>query len=177
MKALFFSTITKYDTFIKVNTKIMNFSLQEPLGGFSSIDFYLLDEVSNFPTVITDTNARDIHLMPFENNVQGTIEPDSITVNVTPKQGPEGVVYHIAISFRFITRSEALEQLLEQYQHYPGIVIATLNNDFKKLYGTNLEPLYLIFDVDDSNKIDGMCYTEVRIKGETRQRPVYYTPL
>ena len=71
--------------------------------------------------------------------------------------------------------SESLEQLLEQYQNKPGVAIGNLNNGFRKLYGTNSEPIYMTFEVDEGSKIDGAAATEVRLKGETRSRPVYYT--
>jgi len=154
----------------------MTFSCDEKLPGFAVLDFYLIDETAEWPFVLTDVNSAQITLSPYVNNVEADIEPDSISVTVNEKQSAEGSVQQISISFRMITRSEALEQLLEQYANKPGIAIGKLNNEFQKMYGTNLEPLYLNYEVNDGSKIDGPAYTEVVIKGSTRKRPVYYTP-
>ena len=75
----------------------------------------------------------------------------------------------------FFTRSEALEQLLEQYENLPGIVHAKLNTGFQKIYGSDLEPLFLIYEVKDGKKIDDDAVTVIEIKGETAKRPVFYT--
>lgn len=154
----------------------MNFTCDEKLPGFAEFDFYLLEETGNWPFVVTDENAAQIVLTPYENDVEALIEPDSIDVNVNPKQSAEGTVQQISIVFRLITRSEALEQLLEQYANKPGVGIGKLNNEFKKLYGTDREPLYMNYELNEGTKVDGTAFTEVRIKGETRKRPVYYTP-
>lgn len=154
----------------------MNFIGEEKLPGFGELDFYLLEETNNWPFVVTDSNSSQIVITPFVNDVEALIEPDSINVDVNPKQGSEGTIQQISISFKIITRSEALEQLLEQYSNKPGVCIGKLNNDFKKLYGTNREPLYMIYEINDGSKPDGTAFTQVNIKGETRKRPVYYTP-
>lgn len=154
----------------------MTFTCDEKLPGFAEFDFYLLEETGNWPFVVTDGNSAQIVLTPYENDVEALIEPDSIDVNVNPKQSAEGTVQQISIVFRLITRSEALEQLLEQYANKPGVGIGKLNNEFKKLYGTDREPLYMNYEINEGTKVDGTAFTEVRIKGETRKRPVYYTP-
>lgn len=153
----------------------MIYTNEEQLAGIAEIKFYLLDETANWPFVVTDQNASQITFTPFENDVQGNIEPDSIKVNINAKETAEGIINQIDIRFKFITRSESLEQLLEQYQNKPGVAIGNLNNGFRKLYGTNSEPIYMTFEVDEGSKIDGAAATEVRLKGETRSRPVYYT--
>ena len=154
----------------------MNFTNDEKLPGFAEFELFLLDETSDWPFVVTDENSKNIIFSPFENDVEAIIDPDTINVNVNPKQSSDGEIQQIAISFRLITRSEALEQLLEQYANKPCVGKGKLNNDFQKLYGTNLEPLYMNYEVNDGTKADGESYTEVKIKGETRKRPVYYTP-
>lgn len=154
----------------------MNFTCSEKFSGFAQFDFYLLEETANWPLVLTDTNSKDITFSPYENDVEALVDPETIDVNVNPKQSSDGEIQQISISFRLITRSEALEQLLEQYANKPGIGKGSLNNDFIKIYGTQLEPLYMNYKVNDGTKADGESYTEVTIKGETRKRPVYYTP-
>lgn len=154
----------------------MNFTDTEKLPGFAEFELFLLEETSNWPLVVTDGNSKDIVFTPYENDVEAIIDPDSIKVDVNPKQTGDGEIQQISISFRCITRSEALEQLLEQYANKPCVGKGKLNNDFQKLYGTDQEPLYMNYEVNDGTKVDGDSYTEVRIKGETRKRPVYYTP-
>jgi hypothetical protein len=154
----------------------MTFTCDEKLPGFAEFDFHLIEETGNWPFVVTDENSAQITFSPYENDVEALIEPDSIDVNVNPKQSADGTVQQISIVFRLITRSEALEQLLEQYANKPGVGIGKLNNEFKKLYGTDREPLYMNYEVKEGTKVDGTAFTEVVIKGETRKRPVYYTP-
>jgi hypothetical protein len=154
----------------------MTFKDTERLPGFAELDFYLLEETENWPFVVTDQTSKQIRILPSDNNVDALLDPDSIDANVNPKTSSDGELHQISISFRLITRSEALEQLLEQYANKPGVAIGKLNNEFKKLYGTNLEPLYMNYEINDGNKVDGPAFTEVVIKGETRKRPVYYTP-
>lgn len=153
----------------------MNFTCDEKLAGFAEFELFLIEETSNWPLVITDGNSSDIVFTPYENDVEAIVDPDSINVNVNSKQSSDGEIQQITISFRLITRSEALEQLLEQYANKPCIGFGKLNTDFKKIYGTNLEPLYMNYEVNDGTKIDGESFTEVRLKGETRKRPVYYS--
>lgn len=154
----------------------MTFNSDEKLAGFAELNLFLLEETSSWPFVVTDVNSAQIVFTPYANDVDAMIEPDSISVDVNPKASAEGDLQQIAITFRLITRSEALEQLLEQYANKPAVAIGKLNNEFRKLYGTNLEPLYMTYEVVDGAKVDGSAFTEVKIKGETRQRPVYYTP-
>ena len=152
----------------------MNFNCEQ-LSGFAQLDFFLLEETSNWPIEVTDQNSNTVVLSPEEFDVQGTIDEDSIDVNVTPKLSAEGETHDINIQFRFMTRSESLEQLMDQYANRPGIAIGKLNTEFQKMYGTNEEPLYMSFKTDDGNKPDGNGAIIVTIKGETRKRPVFYT--
>lgn len=153
----------------------MNFNCEEQLSGVAELDFYLLSETSNWPVVVTDQNASQIVITPEVNDIEAVVDEESIEIDASPKITAEGNVYPIEISFRFITRSESLEQLMEQYAKKPGIVIAKFNNGFCKLYGTNEEPLYMNWKVDEGKKVTDNGGTIVAIKGETRNRPVYYT--
>lgn len=155
----------------------MNFNCPEPVSGFAELTFYLLEEVSNFPIILTDQNSSQLVFNSFENFIEGSVDVDSIVVNVDPKISSAGTIYPIDVSFKYITRSEAAEQLLEQYANRPGIILGKLNNEFRKIYGTNEEPLYLNYRVDEGTTLEGGSNLLVRIQGETRQRPVFYTVL
>ena len=69
----------------------MIYTNEEQLAGIAEIKFYLLDETANWPFVVTDQNASQITFTPFENDVQGNIEPDSIKVNINAKETAEGI--------------------------------------------------------------------------------------
>lgn len=155
----------------------MTFNCEEQLAGVAEIDFYLLEETSNWPKILTDSNSSSIVFDPEPVSVEATVKPDSIKVNVNKKQGTEGTTYQISIKMEFITRSESLEQLLDQYENKPAVVLSKMNNEFQKLYGTNQEPLYMFYEVIEGDKVDGDSGTIIEIKGETRTRPVFYTVL
>ena len=138
------------------------------------LDFYLLSEVSNFPVVLTDQNSSQLVFTPEPNSVNASVKPDSIKLVTNKKQSPEGIVYQISVKMQFLTRSESLEQLLDQYQNKPGICHVKFNNEFQKILGTNETPLYMIYEVEDGDKVDSDNGTTLEIKGETRHRPVYY---
>lgn len=154
----------------------MTFNCEEQFPGAAQVDFYLLSETSTWPIVVTDNNSATVTITPEVVDVEGVIDDESINVSADPKQNAEGTVFDIDINFRFITRSESLEQLMDQYCNKPGIVIAKLNNGFQKMYGTNEEPLYMSWKVDEGQKVTDAAGTIVAIKGETRKRPVFYTP-
>jgi hypothetical protein len=147
----------------------------EQIAGFGNLDFFLLSETSNWPLVLNDQTSAQLIFTPEINNVEGTIDADSINVDVVPKETADGIMYTNFISFKFITRSESLEQLLEQYQNKPGCCIGDLNTGFRKIFGTNEEPLFLTYRVDDGQKPEDNAGITVTIKGETRKRPAYYT--
>lgn len=147
----------------------------EQLSGFSEVEFLLLTEVANFPVVMNDQTSAQLIFNPFVNNVEAEVQPESISVESNSRVGSDGEVWENTISLKFITRSEALEQLLEQYANQPGIVRAKLMNGFQKIYGTNEEPLFLKWQNDDGVKVDDASGVSVSITGQTSQRPVYYT--
>lgn len=153
----------------------MNFNCEEQLGGFAELNFYLLSEVSNFPKILTDQNSGQLEFNPEPSSVAATLKPDSLSVNVNKRTTSSGVVYDISIKMQFITRSEALVQLLEQYENLPGIVHGKLNTGFQKIYGSDLEPLYLLFEEEEGKKVDDDAGTVIEIKGKTSKRPVFYT--
>jgi hypothetical protein len=91
----------------------MNFSSKEQLAGIARIDFYLLPESSNWPKVLTDANAGtvifDVTAAPEE--VDGSIEPESITIDDNPKMTAAGETWPIEIKFRYLFRGQPIEQL------------------------------------------------------------------
>ena len=146
----------------------------EQLGGFESIAFFLIAETSNWPIVLNDETAGLIvHSDSFLDDF-GVITDGSIDVNIIPKQSAEGTVYPIEVLFTFLNRTQALENYLDQYQNKPVVVIATLNTGLKKIYGTPLEPLFLNYKIDEGKKAEDPGVISVSIKGETRNRPVFY---
>lgn len=153
----------------------MTFNCEEQLSGFAEIEFYTLEEVSNWPEVLTDTNSSQLVFNPEPVSVYTKIKPDSISAPNNKSTKSSGITHSINVKMGFSTRSEALEQLLEQYENKPGIVLAKLNNGFRKIYGSNLEPLYMIYEVNDGTKADLEGVTSIEIKGETAKRPVFYT--
>lgn len=155
----------------------MTFNCDEQLSGVAQIDFFLLEETDNWPVIISDSNSAQIEFYPSVHSVDAAIKPDSISVNCNKVTKPSGIVFQTTIKMDFLTRSEALEQLLEQYENKPGVVLAKFNNEFQKIYGTNIEPLYLVYEDMPGTKIDGDGATTIEIKGETAKRPVFYTVL
>jgi hypothetical protein len=155
----------------------MTFNCDEQLSGVAEIDFFLLEETSNWPRIISDTNSAQLVFSPSEHSVDAIIKPDSIVVNANKVTKASGIVHQISIKMEFLTRSEALEQLLEQYENKPGIVKAKFNNNFQKIYGTDIEPLFFVYEDVPGTKPDGDGATTIEIKGETTRRPVFYTVL
>jgi len=154
----------------------MTFDCTEQLGGTAELDFYLLTETSNWPVVLTDQTSADIVFTSEPVSVAATIDEDSIKASATQRTKAEGSLWRISLKLSFITRSEALEQLLDQYQNKPGVVKLKLNNGFQKIFGSNTKPLYMNFTVDEGESMDDKkAATKVTIKGITSQRPVYYT--
>lgn len=146
----------------------------EQLGGFSKIEFFLLEETANWPIVLNDETATQItHNKSLVGNF-GKIAESSIDINITPKQSSEGPIYPIDIVFSFSNRIIELEKYLDYYQNEPLVVVGYLNTGLKKLYGTNETPLILTYKVDEGKKIEDLGVITVSIKGETRNRPVYY---
>lgn len=154
----------------------MIFYCNEQLGGIASLDFHLLTETSNWPTVLTDTTAGQIVITPEEVEVDAVLDEQTVKALANQRTASTGNTWTVKAEFTFLSRSESLEQIMDQYENQPGILIVCLNNGFKKMYGSNLEPLYLNFDVVEGTSVDdGKSGTNISIEGKLRQRPVYYT--
>ena len=154
----------------------MIFNCSESLSGIRSISYYLLEETSNWPTVLSDRSSAQIIFNQEKNSVKGTVDSDSFRDKSKPKQSAAGELFEIDLEYGFITRSEALEQLLEQYSHKPGVAVVLFYDGFKKIYGSNMEPLLLNYRMEHGTTIESKSGTEVLIFGNQRSRPVYYTP-
>jgi len=149
----------------------MRFNCTEQLSGIFTIDFYLMEETSNWPIQVSDRSAAQIRFTPEEHAVEGTIAPNSFKNDSKSKDD----LYEIDLSYIILTRSEALEQLLDQYANSPGVALVKYYNGFTKLFGTKEEPLLLTFQVDDGTSIESKSGIEIFIEGIQRNRPVYYT--
>lgn len=153
----------------------MIFNCGEQLAGVAELQFFLLSETDGWPLVITDDNSSQVEFNQEPVSVEAILKPDSIKVDVNKKPSSSGLMNQISIKMEFLTRSEALEQLLDQYENKPGVCLAKYNSEFQKLFGNNREPLKMTFEVNEGDKIDSDASTIIMIKGETRKRPVYYT--
>jgi hypothetical protein len=147
----------------------------EQLGGFSDLKFYLSTDVSNWPIVLNDTTSNQLVLNSNNMSNLGVITDSSIEVVDTPKQSAEGIVYPIDISFTFSNRTKALEQFLDSYQNQSVVVFCKLNTGDIKLYGSDQEPLQFLWKVIDGKKAEDLGVVSVSIKGDMRNRPVYYS--
>ena len=146
----------------------------EQLGGFSKIEFFLISQTSNWPIVINDETSSQITHEDSMIDNYGKIADSSIDINITPKQSPEGEIFPIDIVFSFSNRIIELERYLDYYKNKELVVIGYLNTGLKKIYGTNEEPLFLSYKIDEGKKIDDLGIITVNIKGEIRNRPVFY---
>lgn len=154
----------------------MRFYCAETLSGILSVNFYLLTETSNWPTTLSDRSSSQIIFAAEENTVEATVDADSFRDKSKPKSTTAGDLYEINLEYGFLTRSEALEQLLDQYANQPGVAVVKFYNGFSKLYGSNNEPLFLKFLIDNGTTIESNASTDIQLAGEMRSRPVYYTP-
>jgi|GEM_PF-2925702 len=153
----------------------MTFDCKEQLAGAKSVDFYLLTEISDWPTVVTDTNVANITITPMATDleVDGSIEPESIQITDQPKLDASGQTWPINISFTYLSRGLNMELLLEKYANQPGIARVCFNDGSKKQYGTDLEPVYLSWENNYGTKIEDSHGVNIRIKGDLSKRPVY----
>ena len=146
----------------------------EQLGGFTSLNFFSLPETANWPIVLNDGTAIYVTHTPPTLNYSDFILDESIEILDNPKESSSGLIYPIDINFRILLRNDTLSEYLDTYQNIPLVVIAQLKNGTKKIYGSNLEPLFLVWKNIEGKKVDDLPLLAVSIKGETRTRPVFY---
>jgi len=153
----------------------MTFNIEEQVAGFASVELFLISETGNWPLVVNDGNAGTITLNPEVNDVDGSIDPDSINISDDPKDDVSGQIWPIDIRYLFLARNAAMEQLLEQYANKPCIVRGCGNDGNRKQWGTDQEPLYMTYKNIYGTNMQDRHGIEVSIKGDLSSRPVYFT--
>ena len=153
----------------------MTFNINEQLGGWAAVELFLITETADWPLVVTDANAGTITLNPEVNDVDGTIDPDSINISDDPKDDASGQIWPVEIRYRFLARNAAMEQLLEQYANKPCIVRGCGNDGNRKQWGTDQEPLYMTYKNAYGTKMEDNHGIDISIKGDLSSRPVYFT--
>lgn len=148
---------------------------EEQLAGIAKIEFYLLTEVSNWPIQVTDKNAGQLVFAANTESIVATVDEESFGDDSKIKESNSGEIYENALKYNILTRAEELETLLDMYKNKPGIAIVSYYGGFKKLFGTNEEPLFMKFTPKNGSVITDKAFVTVEIQGTTRNRPVYYS--
>lgn len=151
----------------------MIFSCKEMVGGYQKVIFYLVEETSGWPTVLTDYNSKDLVFTPNPAVIDGQIEQNSIRVRQRQRTTANGLEFTNTVEFVFNTQSQTLEELLDQYQQKPGVVEVVDNNGLRKIYGSNQHPMYLNFETATGRNPEDGISTAIEITGKSRQRAVY----
>lgn len=152
----------------------MEVFIEEQLAGIKKIEFFLNTEISNWPVQITDANASELVFDLNAESLAATVDEKSISDKTKKKQTNSGDLYEVSLEYNILTRSKDLEQMVEKYQNKPGVAIVSYYNGYKKLFGTNDEPIFLSYGENHGSTIDDKAYVSVEIKGVTRTRPTYY---
>jgi len=148
---------------------------EEQLAGIAKIDFYLLTEVSNFPIQLSDSNAGQLVFTTSTQSLTATVDEESFADDSKIKESNSGDLYENALKYNILTRGKELETLLDYYKNKPGIAIVSYYDGFKKLFGTDEEPLFMKFTPKNGSVITDKAFVTVEIQGVTRNRPVYYS--
>ncbi len=154
----------------------MEIFIEEQLAGIKKIEFFLLTEISNWPILVTDQNAKEIVLNLNVDSISATVDEKTISNKTKKKQTNSGDLYEVSLEYNILTRSKDLEQMVERYQNKPGVAIVSYYNGYKKLFGTNDEPIFLSYGETNGSTIDDKASVDVSITGVTRTRPAYYLP-
>lgn len=152
----------------------MEIFIEEQLAGIKKIEFFLLTEISNWPILVTDKNAKEIVLNLNVDSIAATVDEKTISDKTKKKQTNSGDLYEVNLEYNILTRSKDLEQMIEKYQNKPGVAIVSYYNGYKKLFGTNDEPIFLSYGETNGSTIDDKAFVDVSISGVTRTRPAYY---
>jgi len=154
----------------------MEIFIEEQLAGIKKIEFFLLTEISNWPILVTDQNAKEIVLNLNVDSISATVDEKTISNKTKKKQTNSGDLYEVSLEYNILTRSKDLEQMVEKYQNKPGVAIVSYYNGYRKLFGTNDEPIFLSYGETNGSTIDDKASVDVSITGVTRTRPAYYLP-
>lgn len=155
---------------------MIHFFDHEPIAGIYKIDFYLLEEISNFPIQLTDENSHQLVFINNELNAITQVDEDSLVDDTKVKTSNNGEIHEISLKYQIIVRSQSLEKLLDYYKNKPGIAIVHYYNGTSKIYGNNEEPLFLQYQNKAGSQITDKAFTIVEITGMSRNRAVYYKP-
>lgn len=148
---------------------------EEQLAGIAKIEFLLLTEVSNWPIQLTDKNAGQLVFAANTESIVATVDEESFGDDSKVKESNSGELYENDLKYNILTRAQELERLLDIYKNKPGVAIVTYYGGFKKLFGTNEEPLFMKFSPKNGSTITDKAFVTVQIQGTTRKRPVYYS--
>lgn len=154
----------------------MEIFIEEQLAGIKKIEFFLMSEISNWPVLVTDTTASQLVFNLNDENLFATVDERTIGDKTKKKQTNSGDLYEVSLEYNILTRSKDLEQMVERYQNKPGVAIVSYYNGYKKLFGTNDEPIFLSYGETNGSTIDDKASVDVIITGVTRTRPAYYLP-
>lgn len=149
---------------------------EEQLAGITNIEFFLINEITNWPKQLTDKNSHLLVFNKMPTSIVATVDEESFGDESKLKESASGTIYDISLKFSILTRSDVLELLLDLYFNKPGIALVRYYNGFSKIFGTNEEPLFLKFTNKNGSTITDKAYINVDIEGQSRNRPVYYTP-
>nr|WP_297306393.1 hypothetical protein [uncultured Flavobacterium sp.] len=154
----------------------MEIFIDEQLAGIKKIEFFLLTEVGNWPVLITDNNANQLVFSLSADTLAATVDEKTISDKTKRKQTNSGDLFEVNLEYNILTRSKDLEQMVEKYQNKRGVAIVSYYNGFKKIFGTNEEPIFLSYGETPGSTIDDKASVDVSISGVTRTRPAYYLP-
>lgn len=134
---------------------INNQSIMNNLGGYKSIELVFTDELSTFAVTSSGAfirkNNHILRLLPLQQNGVG--------INVTPKtDGPGTLCTHKAeINILHKGLDTQLKAELDQVGTRGSVLIATTNNDEKRVYGNLDYPMFGTF-----SEIPGQKPTDLR---------------
>lgn len=148
---------------------------EEQLSGIANIAFHLLTEVSNFPIQLTDQNSSQLVFAVNNAGLIATVDEESLSDDTKIKETASGDLHEISLKYNILTQSNTLEQLLDTYKNKPGIAIVSYYNGYKKIFGTNEEPLFMKFTPKQGSTVTDKSFVSVEIQGVTRNRAVFYS--
>lgn len=151
----------------------MNFLVEEQIGSFKSIQFYLLSETSSWPKIITDANSNKIIFTEGTDPIEITPIGENQSIKENPKKNPAGIYYNVDGGLTFQSHSKALAQQLDVYQDRDCVIIVDYFTGERKLFGTNTHPLRFLYNMLSGKKMEDFTGINISLKGKTTHRAVY----